>query len=48
VLVDSVVAMSQIAVELGDLIEALDVNPLIMTAGGAFAVDVLVVTAPVR
>jgi hypothetical protein len=41
--VDAVVAVSQIAVELGDVIEALDVNPLIAGPDGAVVVDTLVV-----
>jgi acetate---CoA ligase (ADP-forming) len=40
---DAVVAMSQLAIELGDQIEAVDVNPLIVSADGAVAVDALVV-----
>ena len=43
--VDSVVAavvgIGQLAVELGDDIAALDVNPLICSASGAIAVDAL-------
>lgn len=41
--VDAVLAVSQIAVELGDVIEALDVNPLIVSPSGAIAVDALVI-----
>jgi acyl-CoA synthetase (NDP forming) len=40
---DAVLAVSQLAVELGDRLDALDVNPLIATADGAVAVDVLVI-----
>jgi acyl-CoA synthetase (NDP forming) len=40
--VDALLAMSQLAGELGDHIEALDVNPLIVSSTGAVAVDVLV------
>jgi len=39
--VDAALAVSQLAVELGDHLEALDVNPLIATASGAVAVDAL-------
>jgi acyl-CoA synthetase (NDP forming) len=39
----AVLAVSQLAVELGDAIDALDVNPLIATPDGAVAVDALVV-----
>ncbi len=40
---DAVVSVSQLAVELADVIEALDVNPLVVSARGALAVDALVV-----
>jgi acyl-CoA synthetase (NDP forming) len=40
--VDALLAMSQLAGELGDHIEALDVNPLIVSSTGAVAVDALV------
>ncbi len=43
---DAVVALSTLAVELGDLVDALDVNPLVCGPGGAVAVDALVVTCP--
>jgi acyl-CoA synthetase (NDP forming) len=39
---DAVVALGQLAVELGDCLAALDVNPLIVTSNGAVAVDALV------
>ena len=39
----AVVAVSAIARELGDQLEALDINPLICGPGGAVAVDVLAV-----
>ncbi|MGI8434338.1 MAG: acetate--CoA ligase family protein [Nocardioidaceae bacterium] len=39
----AVVAVSQLALELGDLIEALDVNPLIVGPAGAVVVDCLAV-----
>jgi len=38
-----VLALSTLAVELGDAVEALDVNPLLCGPGGAVAVDALVV-----
>ena len=37
----AVLAVSQLAAELGDRLEALDVNPLIVTPEGAVAVDAL-------
>ena len=42
-LVSAVTAVSQLAVELGDHIEALDVNPIIVEPQGAVAVDALLV-----
>ena len=42
-LVSAVTAVAQLAVELGDRIEALDVNPIIVGPQGAVAVDALVV-----
>jgi acyl-CoA synthetase (NDP forming) len=41
--VDAVVGMSRLAAELGDRLDALDVNPLVANEVGAVAVDVLVV-----
>jgi hypothetical protein len=41
--IDAVAALSALAAELGDLIEALDVNPLICGPSGAIAVDALAV-----
>jgi acetate---CoA ligase (ADP-forming) len=41
--VDAVVAMSQLAVELGPALSAFDVNPLVCTEDGAMAVDALLV-----
>lgn len=41
--VAAVLGVSQLALELGDLVDAVDVNPLIATAHGAVAVDALVV-----
>ena len=40
--VEVVLGVAQLAVELGDRLEALDVNPLIVTADGAVAVDAFV------
>jgi len=40
--VEVVLGVAQLAVELGDRLEALDVNPLIVTSDGAVAVDALV------
>jgi succinyl-CoA synthetase beta subunit len=40
--IDALVAIGQLAVELGDAIEAIDVNPLICSPHGAVAVDALV------
>jgi hypothetical protein len=42
-LLDLVVAVSQLAHERGGEIAALDLNPVIVTAQGAVAVDVLIV-----
>jgi acetate---CoA ligase (ADP-forming) len=39
----AMVALSQLAIELGDAIEGLDINPLIVGPDGALAVDALVV-----
>lgn len=46
--VRAVLAVSQLAVELGDALEALDVNPLVATPAGAVAVDALVVPRRAR
>lgn len=43
-LVDSVLALSAVAVHLADAIESLDVNPVIVHENGCVAVDALVVT----
>jgi succinyl-CoA synthetase beta subunit len=40
---DAIVAMSRLAVDLGDTLEAMDVNPLICGPSGAIAADVLVI-----
>jgi acyl-CoA synthetase (NDP forming) len=39
---DALLAMSRLAAELGDHVDALDVNPLIVSSTGAVAVDALV------
>jgi acyl-CoA synthetase (NDP forming) len=44
-LIEAVLALSAIAEELGDLITEMDVNPLIVSASGAIAVDALVISA---
>jgi acetate---CoA ligase (ADP-forming) len=41
--IDAVVRVGQLAVELGDVIEAVDVNPLIASPTGVIAVDALVI-----
>ncbi|MGH3507749.1 MAG: acetate--CoA ligase family protein, partial [Nocardioidaceae bacterium] len=41
--VASLVGLGQLAHELGDAVEAVDVNPLIVTADGAVAVDALII-----
>jgi acetate---CoA ligase (ADP-forming) len=43
---DAIAGLSRLACDLGDALEALDVNPLICGPGGAIAADVLVVPAP--
>jgi hypothetical protein len=45
---DAVVAVSAIALELGDVVEAIDLNPLIVTASGAVVVDTLILARTVR
>jgi acyl-CoA synthetase (NDP forming) len=42
-LVDVIVRFSCLAIELGDILDAVEANPVIVTPGGAVAVDVLVV-----
>lgn len=42
-LVDVIVAFSAMAVELGDMLDAVEANPVIVSATGAVAVDALVV-----
>jgi len=43
---DVVSALSVLAVEIGDCIDAIDVNPLVCRPAGAVAVDALVVARP--
>jgi hypothetical protein len=40
---DAVTGLSRLACDLGDALEALDINPLICTPSGAVAADVLLV-----
>jgi hypothetical protein len=42
-LVDVVARLSALATDLGDLVEAIDVNPIVAGANGAVAVDALIV-----
>ena len=42
-LVDAVMKVSALALELGSHLDALDLNPLLITDSGAIALDVLVV-----
>ncbi|MFY9926842.1 MAG: acetate--CoA ligase family protein, partial [Streptosporangiaceae bacterium] len=42
----TVTALSRLACDLGDVIEALDINPLICTPAGPLAADALLVPAP--
>jgi acetate---CoA ligase (ADP-forming) len=43
---DAVVALSTLAVDLGDRLAAVDVNPLVAGPDGCLAVDALVVRPP--
>ena len=43
---DAIIALSSMASDIGDLLEALDVNPLICGSNGAVAVDALLVPRP--
>jgi acetate---CoA ligase (ADP-forming) len=45
---DTVVALSRLACDLGDVLDALDINPLICGPSGAVAADVLVVPRPLN
>jgi acetate---CoA ligase (ADP-forming) len=45
---DAIVALSGLACDLGDVLDALDINPLICGPSGAVAADVLAVTMPGR
>jgi hypothetical protein len=40
---DAITGLSRLACELGDMLDALDINPLICTPSGAMAADVLLV-----
>jgi acyl-CoA synthetase (NDP forming) len=42
-LIDAIVGMSCLAIELGDVLDAVEANPVIVTPAGAVAVDVLVI-----
>ena len=43
--IDTLMALQTAAVSLGDGLKAIDVNPVILGAGGAVAVDALVIPA---
>ena len=43
---DAITALSRLACDLGDAVEALDINPLICTPSGAVAVDALLIPHP--
>jgi acetate---CoA ligase (ADP-forming) len=45
-IVDAITGLSELAADLGDLLDALDINPLICGPSGAVAADVLAVTRP--
>ena len=45
---DAIAGLSELAADLGDLLDALDINPLICGPSGAVAADVLAVTRPGR
>ncbi|WP_208300567.1 acetate--CoA ligase family protein [Mycobacterium sp. DL592] len=47
-LADVVVGFSQLAIELGEHIDAVEANPVIASPGGAVAVDALVIPSPLR
>ena len=43
---DAITALSRLACDLGDALEALDINPLICTPAGPVAVDALLIPRP--
>jgi acetyl-CoA synthetase/acetyltransferase len=43
---DAITGLSRLACDLGDTLEALDINPLICTPSGAIAVDALLIPRP--
>ena len=43
---DAITGLSRLACDLGDALEALDINPLICTPAGALAVDALLIPRP--
>jgi acetyl-CoA synthetase/acetyltransferase len=43
---DAITALSRLACDLGDALDALDINPLICGPAGAVAVDALLVPRP--
>ena len=45
---DTIVALSRLACDLGDMLDALDINPLICGPSGAVAADVLAVLRPLN
>ncbi|WP_286141764.1 acetate--CoA ligase family protein [Mycobacterium sp. M26] len=45
-LADAVVGFSQLAIELGDHLDAVEANPVIASPSGAVAVDALVIPSP--
>jgi acyl-CoA synthetase (NDP forming) len=45
---DTIVALSRLACDLGDMLDALDINPLICGPSGAVAADVLAVPRPLN
>jgi acyl-CoA synthetase (NDP forming) len=45
---DAITGLSRLACELGDVLDAMDIDPLICGPSGAVAADVLVVTGPPR
>jgi hypothetical protein len=47
-LIEVIVGFSDLATELGDALDAVEANPVIVSADGAVAVDVLVVPRPER